>query len=187
METIIQSSKKSIETASNSMVIISRYLKDVHEVKEEIEDILGETISSMTFLAMFLAPMVAGVTVTLAVIIIQILTNLGAAMQSIMSTAGGSMNMAQTVFMVPWAMGGEIPITPSFFQLVVGIYMIETAVLLSIFLNSVRYGDDPVGMRQNCWLILLFGILIYIISWFVTYSMFGNSIEALLKPIGSAT
>ena len=187
METIIQSSKKSIETASNSMVIISRYLKDVHEVKEEIEDILGETISSMKFLAMFLAPMVAGVTVTLAVIIIQILTNLGAAMQSIMSTAGGSMNMAQTVFMVPWAMGGEIPITPSFFQLVVGIYMIETAVLLSIFLNSVRYGDDPVGMRQNCWLILLFGILIYIISWFVTYSMFGNSIEALLKPIGSAT
>ncbi|MFH1474121.1 MAG: hypothetical protein ABIE55_04515 [Candidatus Aenigmatarchaeota archaeon] len=184
MQTVIQSSKKSIKTASNSMVIISRYLKDVHEVKEEIEEILGETITSMKFLAMFLAPMVAGVTVTLAVIIIQILTNLGAAMQGIMSSASGGMNAAQSVFMIPWAMGGEMPVSPTFFQLVVGIYMIETAVLLSYFLNGVKYGDDPVGVRQNIWMILLFGIVIYIISWTVTYAMFGSSIAALLEPMG---
>jgi Flp pilus assembly protein TadB len=183
MQTLMQSAKKSVKTAADSMVIISRYLKDVHEVKEEIEDILGETISSMKFLAMFLAPMVAGVTVTLAVIIIQILSRLGSAMESIMSSAGGGMGMAQSFLLVPWAMGGEIPVSPSFFQLVVGIYMVETAVLLSIFLNGVKYGDDPVGVRQNMWMILLFGIVIYIISWFVTYSMFGGAIVNLLNPV----
>jgi Flp pilus assembly protein TadB len=183
MQTLMQSAKKSVKTAADSMVIISRYLKDVHEVKEEIEDILGETISSMKFLAMFLAPMVAGVTVTLAVIILQILTKLGTAMQSIMASGGGGMNMAQSFLLIPWAMGGEMPISPAFFQLVVGIYMVETAVLLSIFLNGVKYGEDPVGVRENMWMILLFGIIIYIISWFVTYSMFGGSITALLNPV----
>jgi len=110
------------------------------------------------------------------------LTRLGQSMQGIMASAGGGMNMAQSMLLIPWAMGGEMPISPSFFQMVVGIYMIETGVLLSIFLNGVKYGDDPVGVRENMWMILLFGIIIYIISWFVTYSMFGNSITALLKP-----
>jgi hypothetical protein len=180
MQTIIESSKKSVKTAASSMVVISRYLKGVHEVKEEIEDILGETTTSMKFLAMFLTPMVAGVTVTLAVIILRILESLGSAMKNIMGAAGGGMNAAQSMLLIPWAMGGTMPITPSGFQLIVGIYMIETAVLLSMFLNGIKYGDDPVGMRQNMWSILLIGIILYIISWVVTYSMFGSAIEGLL-------
>ncbi len=167
------------------MVVISRYLKGVHEVKEEINEILGETISSMKFLAMFLSPMVAGVTVTLAVIILRILENLGAAMEGIMGTAGatGSLNAAQTMLMIPWAMGGELPISPTSFQLIVGVYMIETAILLAVFLNGIQYGEDPVGMRNNVWNILLIGIILYTISWFVTYSMFGGTIEGLLAPV----
>ena len=135
----------------------------------------------MKFLAMFLAPMVSGVTVTLAVIILRILQNLGSSMQNIMASAG-NVNSYQTFFLVPWAMGGTLPITPSFFQLIVGIYMIETGVLLAVFLNGIAYGEDPVGMRQSIWTIVMFAILIYIISWFATYSMFGGTIEQLLAP-----
>jgi hypothetical protein len=134
----------------------------------------------MKFLAMILAPMVAGVTVTMAVVILQILTKLGAAMQTI--TATSSVGVAQSLFLVPWAMGGTLPITPAMFQIIVGIYMIETGVLLAIFLNGVKYGEDPVGKRYNIWSILLFGIIIYIISWTLTYSMFGGAISSLLKP-----
>jgi hypothetical protein len=182
MQTIIQSSKKSIKTAASSMVVISRYLKGVHDVKEEIEDILGETTSSMRFLAMFLSPLVAGITVTLAVIILKILSSLGATMQELM-TVGGGLNTAQSFFLVPWAMGGELPILPATFQMIVGIYMIETAVLLAAFLNGVKYGEDPVGLRNSIWNILLTAIILYIISWFVTYSMFGGTIESLLAPV----
>lgn len=183
MQTVIQSARKNIRSAASSMVVISRYLKGVHEVKEEIDEILGETTSSMKFLAMFLAPMVSGITVTLAVVILQILQKLGAAMQSI-TAAAGSMNSYQTFFLIPWAMGGTLPITPSFFQIIVGIYMIETGVLLAVFLNGIAYGDDPVGMRQSIWTILIFAILIYIISWLVTYSMFGGAIVSILNPVG---
>jgi hypothetical protein len=181
MQTVIQSAKKNIKSAASSMIVISRYLKGVHEVKEEIDDILGETTSSMRFLAMFLTPMVAGVTITLAVIILQILQSLGTAMQNIMSAAG-NLNSYQTFFLIPWAMGGNLPITPSVFQIIVGLYMIETGVLLSSFLNGIAYGDDPVGMRQTIWKTLLFAILIYIVSWFITYSMFGDTIQQILKP-----
>jgi Flp pilus assembly protein TadB len=183
MQTTIQSAKKNIKTAASSMIVISRYLKGVHEVKEEIDDILGETTSSMKFLAMFLTPMVAGVTVTLAVVILQILQRLGEAMQSIMSVSG-NMNGYQTFLLVPWAMGGTLPITAPVFQIIVGIYMIETGVLLAVFLNGIAYGEDPVGMRQSIWTTLMIAILIYIMSWIITYSMFGGAIASILEPVG---
>ncbi|MHA2339413.1 MAG: hypothetical protein ACXACX_19075, partial [Candidatus Hodarchaeales archaeon] len=181
MQTIVQSATKSVKTAADSMIVISNYLKNVHNVKEEISDILGETISSMKFLAMFLAPLVAGVTVTMAVVILQILTKLGAALSGLMTGAAG-LNVAQSLILIPWAMGGTLPITPSIFQLIVGLYMIETAILLAVFLNGIEYGEDKVGMRNNIWTILLIGIIVYAMSWFITYSMFGGAISALLTP-----
>lgn len=184
MQTIVQSAKKSVMIAANSMVVISRYLKGVHDVKEEINDILGEVTSSMKFLAMFLAPLVAGITVTMAVVILQILSRIGEALGGLMATAG-SANVAQTFLFIPWALGGTPPITPSTFQLIVGIYMTEVAVLLAIFLNGIEYGEDVVGMRDNIWKILFFGIIIYVISWLATYSMFGSALETLLTPVGT--
>jgi len=182
MQTIIQSSKKSVKTAASSMIVISNYLRGVHDVKEQIEDILGETTSSMSFLAMFLSPLISGVTVTMAVIILQILERLGSTMQSLMGNA--DLTVAQSFLLIPWASGGPLPITPAHFQIIVGIYMIETAVLISIFLSGVRYGEDPIGLRSQMWNILLIGVLVYVITWFVTYSMFGGALENLLKPGG---
>jgi len=186
MQTIVQSSYKSVRFASDSMIVISNYLKGVHDVKEEIEDILGDTASSMKFLSMFLAPLVAGVTVTMAVVILQILTSLGQSITGIIGSAG-NINAAQSFFTLPWLLGtgGTPPITPATFQIIVGIYMIETAVLLAIFLNGIKYGDDVIGMRNNIWNVLLIGIIVYSISWLVTYAMFGGAIQTLLTPVGT--
>ena len=172
--------KKSVKTTAKSMIVISTYLKGVHDVSEEIDEILGETTTSMAFLATILAPMVSGVTVTMAVVILQILVKLGSAMRNITAAAGT--NTAQTMLLIPWAMNETLPITPPFFQLIVGIYMIETFILLSVFLNGIKYGEDPIGVRFNIWNILLIASIVYIISWVVTYSIFGSSISTLLTP-----
>ena len=181
MQTVIESSKKSIKTAADSMIVISRYLKDMHNVKEEIDEILGETISSMKFLAMFLAPMVAGVTITMAVIILQILTNLGSTLGGLIESGGGA-TVAQSMLLVPWAMSGGLPITPAAFQMIVGIYMLETAILLSMFLNRIQYGEDAVGERSLMSKTVIISIVVYFISWLIVYSMFGSSISSLLIP-----
>ena len=99
------------------------------------------------------------------------------------TAAAGSMNTYQNFLLVPWAMGGTMPLTPPAFQLIVGIYMIETGVLLAAFLNGIAYGEDPVGLRQSVWTTVLFGNLMYIVSWFITYSMFGGTIAQILNPV----
>ncbi|NOZ82012.1 MAG: hypothetical protein GXO63_02570, partial [Candidatus Micrarchaeota archaeon] len=63
MQVIVESSKKGVHVASMSMLTVSRYLKGVHNVKEEILEMLNETTTSMRFLAMFLAPLISGIVV----------------------------------------------------------------------------------------------------------------------------
>lgn len=178
MRAVVESSRKSLASAASSMIIISSYLKDVHGVKEEIDEMLGETTSSMKFLAMFLAPMVSGVTVTMAVIIMQILTGLGSTLSSLFTE--GSANAAQGLLLTPWVMGGTPPISPAQFQLIVGIYMLQVAVLLTIFLNKIKYGEDAVGERYLLTTTVLIAVIVYIISWFGVYMMFGGPISNLL-------
>ncbi|MBU5575024.1 MAG: hypothetical protein QXF15_02430 [Candidatus Aenigmatarchaeota archaeon] len=181
MHTVIESSQKSISAAAESMMTISSYLKNVHEVKEEIFELLGETTSSMRFLSMFLAPMIAGVTVTMAVIIMQILSKISYLMPTI---TGGEVSAASAAFVMPWSLhGGKLPVSPAEFQLIIGIYVIILSILLSKFLNRIQYGEDIIGERSLTGWTLIFGMTVYAFSWLVTYSLFGNSIAALLTPI----
>jgi len=182
MRTVIESSKKGITSTGESMLVISNYLKNIKELKEEVSNVLGETISSIKFVAMFLSPIISGVTVTMAIIILKILTSLGSSLENIMGASSG-VGSAQGLMMVPWVMGGAPAISPSLFQLIVGIYMVQISIILAIFLNRIEYGDDAIGIRQTIWVFLLIAIVIYLISWSVTNSMFGTSITSLLTPV----
>lgn len=180
MQTVIESSEKGVKLASMSMLTISRYLKGLHNVREEIGEILGETTTSMRFLAMFLAPLVAGVTVTMAVIMIRILTTMQEKVASLMTGAAGVGSFQGMMFFGLGKAGGGSAITPVMFQLIVGLYMVETILLLSMFINKIEYGEDEVGLRDVVYKTLIFGIAVYILSWIFIYAMFGTPLQTLL-------
>lgn len=183
MQTIIETGKKSLAAAGDSMIVASDYLKGMHDVKEDIDEILGETVSSMKFLAMFLAPLVAGVTVTMAVVILQILTQMGAQVAGLMAAGGTGMSTLQLGFLGGFGMaGGAAPISPVGFQLIVGVYMVELAILLAMFMNRIEYGEDVIGERASIGRILVLATIVYAASWLVTYAMFGGALSTLLTP-----
>ncbi|MEM7820156.1 MAG: hypothetical protein QW761_00960, partial [Candidatus Aenigmatarchaeota archaeon] len=182
MRTILEASRKSLAAAADSMMTISQYLKGIHEVKEDIAEILGETTSSMRFLAMFLAPMVAGVTVTMAMVILKILSSIGAQLSQLVVSGEGMTPMQNLLFFGPGMLGGTLPITASGFQMIVGLYMFETAVLISVFLNRIEYGEDVIGERNTMAKILIVAIIVYVLAWYITYTMFGGTLESLLTP-----
>ena len=182
MTTVVEASKKGTFAASDAMITIATYLKGMHSVKEEVEDVLGETIASMKFMSMFLTPLVAGVTITMAVVIIQIITQLGSQLSAL--TAGSAdVGTSASLITLPWLKSGGIAVTPVAFQLIVGLYMLEIAVLLSYFLNRIQFGDDAIGMRSVVAKTVLVAVIIYAFSWLVTYMIFGNAIKSLLVPI----
>jgi len=184
MKVVSDSSKKGMKAASSTMMTISRYLKGMHDVKGDVRESLGETTSSMSFLATFLAPMISGLTVTMAIIILQILTKLGEQISTIVVDQGGAgMSGMQFGFMFGAGMnGGALPLGPVEFQMIVGIYMLETVIILAAFMNKIEYGDDAIGLRQGIARTLMIGVIVYVISWYFTGMIFGDPISRLLTP-----
>lgn len=76
-------------------------------------------------------------------------------------------------------MGGAT-ISPQIFQMVVGLYTVEIAVLLSLFVNRVEYGEDVIGERSTMYQMVIVSIIVYSISWLLVYSMFGGPISMIL-------
>ncbi len=179
---IIESSKKSVKLAAMTMLTISRYLRGIKMIKEEIRGMLGETLSSMKFLATFLMPLISGVTVTMAVVIIQILFSLS--MQISQLSTGPTPGFGG-IMLWGWSGAGEgPPISPAGFQIIVGLYMIETSVLLAYFINRIEYGEDAVGLRAEIANILIIASIIYLLSWFITYRIFAPFISGIVSPFG---
>jgi hypothetical protein len=146
----------------------------MHKVEQQIKELLGDIVSSMKFLSMALAPLVAGVTVAMAIIIMNILTVLSLEITTM--TEGVKVPSGSFMFDL-WK--GTTSVTPHMFQLVIGIYIIETSVLLSIFINGIEKGEDKVSEKELLWKSLLFSTLIYTLCLFLVYAMFGGTIKSL--------
>lgn len=179
---IVESMEKSVTLAALTALTLSRYLKGVKMVKEEIMDMLSETITSMYFLANFLAPLISGIIVTMAIVIMEILFVMTGQVQQVLGQ--GQMPATLPAFLTfVWSGGGKgMPITPAGFQLVVGIYTLETALIISYFVNRLEYGEDAIGLRNIIYKTLLIAMLIYAFSWWISFRIFGPILAQILKP-----
>jgi len=165
MHTVVESTKKGVSTAANAMLSVSRYLRGLHQTQEEVKSELNDVLNSLKFQALFLSPFISGVTVTMAIIMIRILSELGQKFQQLEasgSTFAGFISMLK-----------EVHITSVDFILVVGIYLIETCILLSIFINGIENGEDPIGRNNLIGYVLIIGFIVFIVSVFITLSLFG--------------
>ena len=175
MKIIVDASRKGYQAVATSALTISRYLKGLHQVEEQIQEILSETATSMKFLGFFLAPLVAGITVAMAIIVINIL-----ALLSLQFAGMGELEVpASASFMLKLWKGG-VGISPDIFQLILGIYVIETSLLLGMFVNGIENGEDKIGELNLMGKLVIFSTIVYTITLFATYYVFGDILKVIL-------
>jgi len=182
MKIIVEASRKSLISASTSMLTISKYLKGMRDIEEKIRDILSETITSMKFLSMILSPLVAGITVAMAVVIINIMTNLSLQMTQITGT--GIEIPTSATFLVGLWKGSSSSIGVDMFQLVLGIYVIETTILLAMFVNGLENGEDRMSELDLMGKMLILSTAIYTVTLLIIYSVFGGLLQNMLLGVG---
>ncbi|HDQ59763.1 MAG TPA: hypothetical protein ENN30_01065, partial [Candidatus Woesearchaeota archaeon] len=165
MRIFVESTKQSQEVASKSLMNISAYLLNVHRIEEKIKDVLSETLSTLKFQATFIAPLISGIIVGLTSMIMIILSVLGEKISSAMVStevsgtlgAGGGMGGAMAFGF--FEMSNTIPLP--FFQIVVGIYLVEIVVISAILASKIEFGDDQVSEMDATQKSLLIAIVIY--------------------------
>jgi hypothetical protein len=145
MKVLIQSAKKGPKIASQALMNISRYLNEVHKVNERLKDLMGEVISSMKSQINFLTPIIAGIVIGITSMIGMILSRLSGTLSRVtQSTETGGVGVNAGAGLLTM-FGDGIP--TYFFQLIVGLYVVQIVFILTILVNGIENGVDPLQQR----------------------------------------
>jgi hypothetical protein len=142
MKVFVESSKKGPDVAAEALINISTYIKEMHRVDERLKDLMAEITSSMSSQINFLAPLIAGIVIGLTSMITTILNVLGNQVGTLATEAGGAVAQGGMLELF----GDSIP--TFYFQLVVGLYIVQITYLLTVMLNTIQNGYDPLNEKS---------------------------------------
>ncbi len=165
MKVLIVSAKKGPSVASQALMGVARYIKEIHKVNERLKDLLADIISSMKSQIGFLAPAIAGIVVGITSMVTTILGQLSSQVATLGDAAAGSNAM----------MMGEMFVDgiPTFyFQIIVGIYVIQIVYILTILANGIENGSDKLNERYLLGVNVLRSAILYCIISFIVMVIF---------------
>ena len=155
MRVLIETSKKGLKIAALSLMSISQYVKNIQKITERLRDLLAEVISDMKSNMTFLAPLLAGVVVALAMMITSILGKL-----EILKLEGADVG-GFDAFLDIFDLSKMIP--PYYLQIVIGIYLIEIIFILTGTLVTIDSGEDKLERANKTGKNLQRGIALYFV------------------------
>ncbi|MCC7574682.1 hypothetical protein KO361_03770 [Candidatus Woesearchaeota archaeon] len=143
MKVFVESSKKGPLIASQALGTVAEYIKSMHRVDERLKDLMADVVSSMRSQINFLTPIIAGIVVGITSMIIQILGILSEKMDEFGDIQGTGTGMEGMLEMF-----GQGGIPTFFFQVIVGLYVVQITYILSIIINGIENGSDKIGEMQ---------------------------------------
>jgi len=143
MKVLIESVKKGPKIAAQALTNISRYIKEMHKVNERLKDLMADVISSMKSQIKFLTPAISGIVIGITAMVTLILGKLSTQLGKM--AAAGTADAAQ--MNVASMFGDGIP--TYFFQIAVGLYVVQIVYILTILANGIENGVDKLNERYE--------------------------------------
>lgn len=178
MRAVVDTARKGVRYASDSMFRISKYMKNIRETQEYMRELLEETVSSMRFQAYMLTPMVTALVVSMASIIITVLARLGEYVDDL--GLGQSIGMPD----ITVAFNAKAAISPELFQLIVGVYLIEVLIILAIFMTKISEGESKTSQWYTAAKMLFTGLIMHYLIVLFASTIFSQFIESALGTLG---
>ncbi len=170
MQILIEAAKKGPLVASRSLLTISEYVDRIRKVNERLKDLLADILSSMKSEITFLTPLIAGIVVGVGSMVVTIINKLSIQFASLEGAqAGGEFSGIAAIANVLRIQD----VIPGFqFQIVVGLYVIEIIIILTMLSTTVERGVDTTTTRYRLSKNLLTGMGLYILVSFIGILLF---------------
>src|SRR3989344_580134 len=179
MEVLVESSKKGPYVVSNSLISISNYVNQIHSINERLKDILEEIISGMKSMTNFLAPIIAGIVVGMASLIVSIIGRLTSLIPETGPEEGlANFGGADTIS----ALVNIKEVVPGYyFQIVIGVYIVEVIYILSVLLSGIENGPDKIGKEYLIGKNMFTGTLLYVLVAFLFIIIFNALVVVIMQ------
>jgi hypothetical protein len=177
---VVDIARKGVKYAAEGMLTVSKYLRNIRETQEYIRDLLQESVSSMKFQAYMLTPMVTGLIVSMAQIIIKVLSVLSSKLSSLSAGTDMPINISGGLMG-----GGDMAstVSPEIFQIIIGIYLIEIIIILAMFMTKISQGENKVYMWYTAGKMLIVAVVMYFLVALGASTMFGELISSAVEGI----
>ncbi len=162
MQVLIQASAKGPTIAAQALTSVAEYIKSIHRVNERLKDLMEDIISNMKSQIKFLTPVIAGVVIGISSMITYILGKIDLAQ---ISEGESGIGGIASLF-------GGSGIPAYYFQLIVGIYVVELIYILTVLGNSLENGVDKLSEEYQLGQNLVRSTLIYCTITFITLLVF---------------
>lgn len=153
MKVLVQSIKKGPKIAAQALTNISRYIKEIHSVNERLKDLMGDIISDMNSQIKFLTPAIAGIVVGITSMVTSIIGKLGVQLKAI--TESGPSAQAGLI-----GLFGD-GIATYYFQIIVGIYVVQITYILTVLVNGIENGSDTLREKYQLGINLVRSTILY--------------------------
>lgn len=179
MEVLVESSRKGPNIVARSLISISNYISQIHNVNERLKDLLSDIISSMKSQISFLAPVIAAIVVGIASMIVNVIGKLG---ELVESANLGSGELATGGLEAIGSFLSIYDTIPSyFFQVIIGLYVVEIVYVLSILANGIENGADKLNEQYMLGKNLRNSIITYTLVALVVIVIFNLLASAVLQ------
>ncbi|MEM4638023.1 MAG: hypothetical protein QXK76_03330 [Candidatus Woesearchaeota archaeon] len=186
MKVLVESSKKGPIVASQALINVSEYIKQIHRVDERLKDLMADTISSLQSQISFLTPVIAGVVIGITSMITTILGSLKdqmALLQSGIITSdvpnAGLPGLDTNFF------GLGVP--TFYFQMIVGIYVVQIIYIMTIIVNGIQNGADSLNEKYLLGKNIFRSTVLYSIISFIVMLVFNLIASMVLSGLVSST
>lgn len=165
MKVLVESAKKGPLIAAQAVLNVSDYIKEMHRVEERLRDLMAETTSSMKSQISFMTPAITGIVIGITSMVTTIMGNLTTSMNKLGSKTGGSPGGLDSI------LGGD-GMPTYFFQMIVGIYVVEVTYILTVLSNGIINGSDRLQEEYEAGKNLIRATILYCIIAFAIMVLF---------------
>ncbi|MEM4326938.1 MAG: hypothetical protein QXZ13_02085 [Candidatus Diapherotrites archaeon] len=165
------------KSAAKSAKMIRSQTLSIYKLDDYIQTLLAETISIVSLSTSVLAPLLATTATVMAAAIVMSLEFIKKKINEVLLAVGSTSIELELVKI-------DKIIPPTILELIVGLYFIETVVILSVFLSNIRNGTDRYKIAKTINENLLIGFIIYSLLLFGGYFAFT---EIIFKGVLSGT
>lgn len=170
MKVLLESSKRGPSEASQAILNMSGYIKEIHRVDERLKDLMADIISGMKSQISFLTPAIAGIVIGITSMITTILGQLQEQFSTLAESDGGGAGLVEIL-------GLGLP--TYHFQAIVGLYVIQITWILAYLVNGIENGEDDLNQEYEQGKGLNMAIILYCGLAFVVMLVF-NLIAATI-------
>jgi hypothetical protein len=180
MKVLIESSKKGPLVASQALINVAEYIKEMHRVDERLKDLLSDVTSSMESQIHFLTPAIAGIVVGITSMITRIMILLSDKLES-MSKMSPDASLGSVLSII----GGGNAIPTYHFQAIVGLYVVQIVFILTILVNGIENGNDKLNEKYLLGRNLISATLTYVLialGVILIFTMISGNIITAINP-----